>query len=485
MDESTPDAIALWRYQVIASLLSLDATARGALHHAIKALSSRVFEHPKKGPINLGFGTIEEWYHAYKKENLEGLKLRRRSDRGKSRKIDDATAEKIEAIAVAHPTLDGKGTQKELAVALKDSGQDLPSLSTLYRFLKATGLDRRNVLRQADHRAYAFEFAGDCWQGDVMYGPTIVTKDGKRKKTYLIANLDDATRLIAHAEFYFDDDLRSLRDCVKQALLKRGCPKRFYFDNGEIFRSRMMLAVAAQLGIHLIDTKPYRPQGRAKLERFLGTVRRSFLKRIDLSKLDDLAAFNRLLFAFVEGEYHRSRHRGIAASRRRLLSIARCDFPTASARFRAMSISIDSSSKKPAVASRRTAPSAFSRSPSRPDLASSRRRSLSASIPSICGAPSSHLRTTSCSRSSPSTSAKTDTRDAIHLVICQSRIPMHPICAPSKTSPTARKTSIRHTTNPEMSRHEHSNPSITNQDRSKSPQLLRPQVAPLHQGPRS
>ena len=311
MDESTPDAIALWRYQVIASLLCLDAAARGALHHAIMALSLRVFEHPKKGPITLGFGTIEEWYYAYKKENLEGLKLRRRSDHGKSRKIDDATAEKIEAIAAAHPALDGKGIQKELAVALKDSEQTPPSLSTLYRFLKATGLDRRNVPRHADHKAYAFDFAGDCWQGDVMYGPTIVTKDGKRKKTFLIAILDDATRLIAHAEFYFDDDLRSLRDCVKQALLKRGCPKRFYFDNGKIFRSRMMLAVAARLGIHLIHTKPYKPQGRAKLERFFGTVRRSFLKRIDLSKLDDLAAFNRLLFAFVEGEYHRSPHRGI------------------------------------------------------------------------------------------------------------------------------------------------------------------------------
>jgi hypothetical protein len=35
-----------------------------------------------------------------------------------------------------------------------------------------------------------------------MCGPSLPTKDGRRRKTYLIAILDDATRVIVHAEFY-------------------------------------------------------------------------------------------------------------------------------------------------------------------------------------------------------------------------------------------------------------------------------------------
>jgi hypothetical protein len=73
----------------------------------------------------------------------------------------------------------------------------------------------------------------------------------------------------------------------------------------------MILQLSARLGIHLIHTRPYRPQGRAKLERWFLTVRRSFLPRLDLDRLGGLDALNRLLFAWIEGEYHLSPHRGL------------------------------------------------------------------------------------------------------------------------------------------------------------------------------
>jgi hypothetical protein len=144
-----------------------------------------------------------------------------------------------------------------------------------------------------------------------MYGPSLPTKDGWRRKTYLIAILDDATRVIVHAEFYFEQDLRSLKDCLEQAMLKRGVPRRFYFDNGRIFRSRVLLALCARLGIQLIHTRPYQPQGRAKLERWCLTVRRSFLARVDYDQCGGLDVLNRLLFAWIEGEYHQRPHRGL------------------------------------------------------------------------------------------------------------------------------------------------------------------------------
>jgi transposase InsO family protein len=300
--------IALFRYEIIAPLLSTEGP-RGALKREIKRIASKQHDHPHRGLIAVGVGTIEEWLLRYRRDGLDGLEHKRRRDLGKSRKIDAEFADAIAELAEGRPDLDGPGLLAELGSS--DEDIVLPSLSTLYRFLRSRGLDQRRATARKDHRAFAFDLAGDCWQGDVMYGPSLPSKDGQRRKTYLIAILDDATRVIVHAEFYFEQHLRSLKDCLKQAMLKRGVPRRFYFDNGQIFRSRLLLALCARLGIQLIHTRPYQPQGRAKLERWFLTVRRSFLTRADCDQCGGLDGFNRLLFAWIEGEYHQRPHRGI------------------------------------------------------------------------------------------------------------------------------------------------------------------------------
>jgi transposase InsO family protein len=312
MSINSPTDVALFRYAIIAPLLSITGP-RGTLQREIKKLAAKQHLHPRRGAIAVGVGTIEEWLLRYRRGGLDGLEDSRRSDLGRSRRIDAEIAEAIADLAEARPELDGPGLLAELGAARQ--GISMPSLSTLYRFLRVRGLDQRRAPARKDHRAFAFDLAGDCWQGDVMYGPSLPTKDGQRRKTYLIAILDDATRVVVHAEFYFEQHLRSLKDCLKQAMLKRGVPHRFYFDNGQIFRSRLLLALCARLGIHLLHTRPYQPQGRAKLERWFLTVRRGFLPRVDLDRCGGLEGLNRLLFAWIEGEYHQRPHRGLGGDK--------------------------------------------------------------------------------------------------------------------------------------------------------------------------
>jgi len=307
-----PTDVALFRYEIIAPLLSITGP-RGTLKREIQKLAARQHNHPSRGLITVGVGTIEEWLVRYRRGGLDGLEDTRRSDYGKSRRIDAEVAEAIADLAEARPELDGPGLLAELAATSPDVRR--PSLSTLYRFLRIRGLDQRQAPSRKDHRAFAFDLAGDCWQGDVMYGPSLPTKEGERRKTYLIAILDDATRVVVHAEFYFEQHLRTLKDCLKQAMLKRGVPRRFYFDNGQIFRSRLLLALCARLGIQLLHTRPYQPQGRAKLERWFLTVRRGLLPRIDLDRCAGLDGLNRLLFAWIEGEYHQRPHRGLGGEK--------------------------------------------------------------------------------------------------------------------------------------------------------------------------
>ena len=304
-----PDPEALFRFEVISSLIHLEP-GRGRLRAAIEKLAERAWEHPRRGSIKLSFFTIQGWLYRYRKDGFAALVRQPRSDRGRSRRIDGDLAERIEELARREPLLDGPNIVKEIEA---DPCFDrAPSLSTLYRFLRARGIDLRRPPSRADHRAYAFDMAGDCWQMDVMYGPRIPSRGGGTRQTYLFAILDDATRLVPHAQFYAKQHLQSLRDALRQGFLKRGLPRRLYTDQGRIFKSRALGLICARLGIHLIHTRPYKPEGRAKLERWFGTVRRSFLRRLSGRDLAlGLDHINRLLFGYVEGEYHVSPHRGL------------------------------------------------------------------------------------------------------------------------------------------------------------------------------
>ncbi len=65
-----------------------------------------------------------------------------------------------------------------------------------------------------------------------MHGPQVIL-NGKRKKTYLIAFLDDHSRLIPHASCYPSESIKDFLQVLKGAL-SRGLPRKLYTDNGSI-----------------------------------------------------------------------------------------------------------------------------------------------------------------------------------------------------------------------------------------------------------
>lgn len=130
-----------------------------------------------------------------------------------------------------------------------------------------------------------------------MHGP-MVDVDGKMRKTYLFGFLDDMSRLIPHAEFYLHERIDSYIDALKKALMKRGLPRKLYVDNGPTFRSHHLGYAVASLGIALIHSKPYQPEGRGKIERWFKTVRMQFLSEIpDGLNLQEL---NRRLYEWID-----------------------------------------------------------------------------------------------------------------------------------------------------------------------------------------
>ena len=137
-----------------------------------------------------------------------------------------------------------------------------------------------------------------------MHGP-MVMEAGRKRKSYLFAFIDDMSRLVTHGEFFLSERLDSYLCALRQALLKRGLPRKLYVDNGPAFRSARLQEIAASLGIALIHSKPYKPQGRGKIERFFQTAQRQFVSGFRGTTLNEL---NEAFDAWLRDLYHTRPH---------------------------------------------------------------------------------------------------------------------------------------------------------------------------------
>ena len=170
---------------------------------------------------------------------------------------------------------------------------------------------KRHEPTSKDRRRFAFDKAGELWMSDVMHGPAVTTDKRRKRKTYLIGLIDDATRVVPYAAFALRENTAAFLPVLQQAILRRGVPKRLYVDNGAVYRSNHLALVCAKLGTTLIHTRPYQPQAKGKQERWFRTLRMQLLPNLVESDTQNLEALNRRLWAWVEGEYHMSPHRGL------------------------------------------------------------------------------------------------------------------------------------------------------------------------------
>jgi len=298
--------VAMFRFGVIAELVGRTDLQRGEREALIAKLSSQSWDIPFSDKHHLSRSSIRLWLTRYQNggRRLESLFPKDREDAGRSRSIDAETelalvALKQELKAASLPVLLRVARQRKiLPVGFSASPQ------SVYRMLKRHGLDRQRIT-PVDRRRFEAELANDLWQADCMHGPKVVV-EGKLRKSYLFAFIDDHSRLIPHAQFYLRETVDSVQDCLMQALEKRGLPRRLYVDNGPAFRSQRLSYACASLGIALLFATPYTPEGKGKIERLFKTLRMQLLPLVPESC--SLQELNRLLTEWVEAEYHQRVH---------------------------------------------------------------------------------------------------------------------------------------------------------------------------------
>jgi len=317
MNDSDADhrqAVALFRYGLIADLVRLEAGSKG-LYALIEQKAAGAYTIPGTTRTRVAAETIRHWLKCYRRGGFDALLPKPRADRGQARSLPPEVVDVLLEIKEGHPKLSVQLVIRE-ARKRDEVPEDLPlPASTVHRLLARHGLmDKpRGESGDADRRRFAFQQAGELWMSDVMHGPSVFVGDRTKRKTYLIAYLDDATRVIPYGAFALAENTRAFLPVLKQALLRRGLPQRLYVDNGAHYRSQHLALVCAKLGIALIHARPYRPQGKGKIERWFKTVRAQLLTRLREEDTASLAALNRRLHAWVEGEYHHAPHRGLGA----------------------------------------------------------------------------------------------------------------------------------------------------------------------------
>lgn len=311
LDDKTRDEIALFRYGLIADLLHRPEGERG-LYALLREKADRTYSIPGSRRTRVAAETIRDWLSEYRRGGFDALRPQPRRDQGRARAIPQEIADLLCQLKEENPALSVQAVI-ERARAVETAAELHLAPATVHRLLSRHGLmeKQRQEPTSKDRRRFAYEKAGELWMSDVMHGPAVTAEGARKRKTYLVGLLDDATRVVPFAAFALSETTAAFLPALKQAILRRGIPKRLYVDNGSAFRSHHLALVCAKLGITLIHARPYQPAAKGKQERWFRTVRMQLLPTLTAADLASLEALNRRLWAWVEGEYHRSPHHGL------------------------------------------------------------------------------------------------------------------------------------------------------------------------------
>lgn len=312
LDNQARDQIALKRFSLISPVINGQVDKQNQYFATLCAVP---VEMPHYGFKQYSPKTLECWLSEYRRGGLEALKPGHRSDKGQSRKISDAIAREIAKKREELPNAKTNILYEELV----KNGAICPnkvSIATFYRYLASNpDLVPRNqdntTEDEPELRRFSYEKVNQLWQADLMYGPYI--RVGKKKKqTYLIAFIDDASRLITYSAFTLSQNFLELRSVLKEAVMRRGIPSMIYTDNGRIYRTQQLALICASFGCSVIHAEPFTPNSKGKIERFFRTVRTRFLSLH--SQFQSLEELNELYWKWLNEDYHCKEHRGIKTS---------------------------------------------------------------------------------------------------------------------------------------------------------------------------
>jgi len=255
--------------------------------------------------------TLRRYVAAFKRGGFDALLPRERKDKGTSKAIPEAA---LKLAAEIRQELPGRSAER-IQQLLASEGYRV-ARSTLERHLRQQGLSGREIKaaqKQVASRRFNRQGRNTLWQSDLKYGLYLPDPKhpGHKMRTYLVAMIDDATRLVVHAEFYDNQRLPVLEDTLRKAIIKCGAPDNLYVDRGKIFVSQWLRLACAKLRIRHLNTQPYSPEAKGKIERWNRTAD-EFIQEAYLEKPQTLDQLNGLFRAWLSEGYNHRVHSALA-----------------------------------------------------------------------------------------------------------------------------------------------------------------------------
>jgi len=332
---SAHDRWARLRFSVVGHLLAAPP-AHGELQPAIEALSRKTWRHPTSGAlVTFGISTIERWYYAARREikdPVSVLRRRPRGDLGKHKIMSAPLRAALRSQYASHKTWSCQLHKDNLAVLVKEDATlgEMPSYSTVRRFMKAQGLlkerrltsrnspgafrarDRRETL---EVRSYEAEFVNGLWHLDFHHGSRkVLTREGSWEIPLLLGVLDDCSRLACHLQWYLSETAEDLVHGFSQAIQKRGVPRAAMMDNGSAMVASETREGLLRLGIVQELTLPYSPNQNGKQETFWASVEGRLVAMLEGVADLTLEMLNEATQAWVELDYNHRIHSELGVS---------------------------------------------------------------------------------------------------------------------------------------------------------------------------
>jgi transposase InsO family protein len=289
---------------------AVDTVEGRTRHERTHHVAGMTFLDEEGNPRRFTWRTIQTWYYRYKNHGITGMTNRSRKDKGQVRKV--TPEELLEALSAAKPHFHNQRTNKRALYRFCiEKGllhADRIAQTTFYRFIREYDLLVSHDNDNKKRLAFSMKYANQLWQADTMFGPYLDTGGG-RKQTKLIAFIDDASRVLCHGQFFFEENVDTLVQAIRAAFYKRGVPEQLLVDNGSIYSCQEITLICARVGCILRHTAVRDAAAKGKIERFFRRVRDQFLvKKLDLSSLE---ALNCQFTNWVENDYNAVPHDAI------------------------------------------------------------------------------------------------------------------------------------------------------------------------------
>jgi putative transposase len=295
MDSKAQEEVALHRWAVIAEAAGnrLTAAERGAL---VRQIAAREHQHPDGSRRRYSRGTIDRWIRAWKSGGLEALRPSPRADTGTVRAHPELFAE----AAALRLELPGRSAAQIASILYHRHGIKVAE-RTIRAQLRRAGLHRQALAAEPKtFGRYEAARPNERWITDVLVGPWVPfpKREGSvRARLFLI--VDDHSRLLVDGRFFAHENARACQDLLRRAITRRGVPDVLYADNGAPFSNAWLARSCAVLGIRLVHSRPYSPEGRGKQERLNRYIREAFLAEATHQGIESLDQLNDLLAAWA------------------------------------------------------------------------------------------------------------------------------------------------------------------------------------------